>query len=138
MFLFYGYFYLLFTAMPVLLEEQYRFSTSAIGLTYIGPGVGSLAGLLISGLFSDKLAQHLKKADGESKPEHRMHLFVLAALVVPGGLFCTGWTAEVHQHWILPIVGTSILSIGVTLSYVSQRVAYLFFTTEVSLIYEYR
>ncbi|KAF2260019.1 MFS general substrate transporter [Lojkania enalia] len=120
MFLFYGYFYLLFTAMPILLAEQYGFSTSAIGLTYIGPGVGSLIGVLFSGLTSDKFARHLKKVDGESKPEHRIHLFIGASLVIPVGLFWTGWTAASHQHWILPIIGTSTMSTGVILAFVAS------------------
>jgi sugar phosphate permease len=121
MFLFYGYFYLLFTAMPVLLEGVYGFSTGSIGLTYIGPGIGSLIGSLISGAISDTLAKHMNKAGGEGKPEYRMPLLVAASFIVPIGLFWTGWTAEFRQHWILPIIGTSILSIGVILAFVSQK-----------------
>lgn len=125
MLLFYGYFYLLFTAMPVLLEGAYGFSTGSIGLTYIGPGIGSLIGSLISGSISDALARYMKKAGGEPKPEYRIPLLVAASFIVPIGLFWTGWTAEFRQHWILPIVGTSILSIGVILAFVSQRLLIL-------------
>jgi len=31
---------------------------------------------------------------------------------VPVGLFWYGWTAETHQHWILPIIGTIFVGIG--------------------------
>lgn len=31
---------------------------------------------------------------------------------VPVGLFWYGWTAQTHQHWILPIIGTIFVGIG--------------------------
>ncbi|RYP75276.1 hypothetical protein DL771_002496 [Monosporascus sp. 5C6A] len=120
MFLFYGYFYLLFTAMPVFLQAEYGFSTGSIGLTYIGPGVGSFVALLISGSISDRLARRMTKPGTAPKPEYRVPLLVAASFIVPIGLFWTGWTAESHQHWILPIIGTSILSVGVTLAFMSS------------------
>lgn len=122
MFIVYGYFYLMFTAMPPLFQNTYGFSTGSIGLTYLGLGIGSFAGVLFSGTISDRLAQYLTtKAGGEPKPEYRLPLAVLASLIVPIGLFWIGWTAESHQHWILPIIGTAILSFGVTIAFVGWR-----------------
>jgi hypothetical protein len=120
MFILYGYLYLIFTAMPTLFESIYSFSTGSIGLTYLGLGLGSFIGLLVTGASSDRLAKHMKiKAGGEPKPEYRLPLVVLASFTVPIGLFWIGWTAESRQHWILPVVGTAILSFGVTLAFVS-------------------
>lgn len=119
LFLFYGYFYLLFTALPTLFQDEYGFSTGSVGLTYIGLGVGSIIASLVAGLVSDTLAQRMNKTGGEPKPECRLPLLAVASFVVPIGLFWTGWTAESHQHWMLPILGTSILSIGVIFAFVS-------------------
>jgi MFS family permease len=120
MFLVYGYLYLIFTAMPVVFTDTYGFTSGSIGLTYIGLGIGSFFGLVVSGATSDRLAQRMaSKAGGDAKPEYRLPIVVVAAVVIPIGLFCFGWTAELHQHWVLPIVGTAIVSFGVTLAFMA-------------------
>ncbi|KAH8195933.1 hypothetical protein TruAng_009912 [Truncatella angustata] len=106
----YGYLYLLFTTFPTVFKGQYGFNTGTIGLTYIGLGLGSVLGLLASGAVSDKLVIVLKlRNGGESKPEYRLPPMAVGAFLVPIGLFWYGWTAEKELHWILPILGTSLL-----------------------------
>lgn len=124
MFMFYGYFYLIFTVLPPLYEEQYGFSTGQVGLTFLGLGIGSLIATTISGLTADRLALYMNKAGGEPKPEYRLPLLVLASCIVPIGLFWIGWTADSHQHWILPIIGSGVLSIGITFASVRPGVAH--------------
>ena len=34
------------------------------------------------------------------------------AILVPIGLFLYGWTAEKHVHWIVPIIGTAFVGVG--------------------------
>lgn len=124
MFMFYGYFYLIFTALPPLYEEVYGFSTGLVGLTFLGLGIGSLISTAISGLIADRLALYMNKSGGEPKPEYRLPLLVLASCIIPIGLFWIGWTADSHQHWILPIIGSGVLSIGITFASVRSRVAH--------------
>lgn len=123
MFVIYGYLYLIFTAMPVLFQGRYGFSTGSVGLTYLGLGIGSFAGSIFSGIASDNLAEYMQRKAGDSdpKPEYRLPLVALASFIVPIGLFWIGWTAESDQHWVLPIIGTSILSFGVTVAFVSRQ-----------------
>lgn len=121
MFILYGYLYLIFTAMPGIFQNEYGFSTGQAGLSYLGIGTGCALGLLISGAASDRIVASLtKKHVGRFKPEYRLPLMVFAGMAVPVGLFWFGWTAKAHQHWILPIIGTSFLGFGVTLAFVSQ------------------
>ncbi|KAK7428786.1 hypothetical protein QQZ08_004711 [Neonectria magnoliae] len=109
----YGYLYLIFTAMPLLFQQQYGFTTGSVGLSYLGIGIGSIIGLAISGTTSDSLSRHLtKKNGGEPKPEYRLPVMVIASFTVPLGLFMYGWTAEKNMHWILPIIGTGFLGLG--------------------------
>ncbi|TVY64832.1 Efflux pump rdc3 [Fusarium oxysporum f. sp. cubense] len=109
----YGYLYLLFTAMPALFEAEYHFSSGSVGLSYIGLGVGSLTGLVISGASIDRFAQYLtSKNGGEPKPEYRLPFMGGACFIVPAGLFMFGWSAEHKDHWIVPIIGTSFLGCG--------------------------
>lgn len=120
----YGYLYLLFTAMSVVFEGQYHFSTGSVGLSYLGFGIGSALGLLLAGATSDRLAAFLKKKHGgELKPEYRLPPMAFASLLVPTGLFWFGWTAENHEHWILPIIGTGFLGTGMVLAFVSLILA---------------
>ncbi|PNY23174.1 transporter [Tolypocladium capitatum] len=120
MFIVYGYLYLIFTAMPGLFEHNYGFTTSQVGLSYLGIGTGSALGLLVAGAASDRIVESLrKKHGGVFKPEFRLPLMVIAGTLVPVGLFWFGWTAKTHQHWILPIVGTSLLGFGMTLAFMA-------------------
>ncbi|KAH6651542.1 fluconazole resistance protein [Truncatella angustata] len=112
----YGYLYLLFTTFPQVFRGQYDFSTGSIGLSYIGIGVGSVLGLFSSGAVSDRLVVGLKvRNGGESKPEYRLPPMAVGACLVPIGLFWYGWTAEKQLHWILPILGTTILGGGMVI-----------------------
>lgn len=123
MFILYGYFYLMFTAIPGLFQNQYGFSPGQVGLTYLGLGVGSFVGLLLSGATSDRLVVYLKeKKNTEPKPEYRLPVLIAGTCLVPIGLFWIGWTAQTLQHWILPTIGTGIVSVGVTLLFVSLPV----------------
>lgn len=117
----YGYYYLIFTALPGLFQHKYGFSTGQVGLTYLGAGVGSALGLAISSATSDGLVESLRrKHGGDFKPEYRLPLMVIAGSAVPMGLFLFGWTAQAQSHWILPIIGTSFLGFGVTLAFVGS------------------
>ncbi|KJZ78858.1 hypothetical protein HIM_01631 [Hirsutella minnesotensis 3608] len=123
MFILYGYLYLIFTALPGLYQKDYGFSTGQVGLTYLGTGVGSAVGLVVCGVASDRLAESLRrKHQGNLKPEYRLPLMVIAGLAVPFGLFWFGWTAQTRQHWILPIIGTSLLGFGLTLAFMATSI----------------
>ncbi|KND92532.1 putative transporter [Tolypocladium ophioglossoides CBS 100239] len=120
MFILYGYLYLIFTAMPGLFQHEYGFTTGQVGLSYLGLGSGSALGLLVSGVASDRMVESLRKKNGGVfKPEYRLPLMVIAGTAVPVGLFWFGWTAKTHQHWILPIIGSSFLGFGMTLAFMA-------------------
>ena len=109
----YGYLYLLFTTMTEVFEGQYGFSAGNVGLTYLGIGVGSLLGLGFCGFISDRLLKSLaKKNGGEMKPEYRLPPLIIGGFLLPMGLFWYGWTADKKVHWILPILGTMWVGIG--------------------------
>ncbi|KAI5848516.1 benomyl/methotrexate resistance protein [Morchella snyderi] len=109
----YGYLYLLFTTFPTVFEGQYHFSTGTVGLAYIGLGVGSLTGLIISGIFSDRILIAKKKKYGVLKPEYRLIPMSYLAPCIPVGLFWYGWAAQAETHWIVPIIGTTFVGIGI-------------------------
>jgi multidrug resistance protein len=113
----YGYLYLLFTTFTGVFEGQYGFSTGTVGLTYLGLGIGSMIGLAIIGISSDKIVKHKTKPNpdgspGEMKPEYRLPPMTGTATLIPIGLFIYGWTAEYKIHYIVPIFGTMLIGIG--------------------------
>ncbi|KAI6081353.1 bicyclomycin resistance protein [Hypoxylon rubiginosum] len=109
----YGYLYLMFTTITEVFQEYYGFSTSTVGLAFLGLGVGSMIGILLFSATSDKYIQR-KAAENKSgmKPEYRLPLLPLGAILIPAGLFLYGWTADYHVHWIVPIIGTAVVGIG--------------------------
>ncbi|KAI0105863.1 bicyclomycin resistance protein [Daldinia grandis] len=119
----YGYLYLMFTTMTEVFQGYYGFSTSTVGLAFIGLGVGSMIGILAFSVTSDRyiqrkaaeadaIAQATGAPKGGMKPEYRLPLLPVGALLIPAGLFIYGWTAEYKVHWIVPIIGTGIVGTG--------------------------
>lgn len=116
----YGYLYLLFTTITSVFEQNYGFSQGSVGLSYLGIGIGSIIGLILLGGTSDKLLTYLSaKNGGEKKPEYRLPPMIPGSLFVPASLFMYGWTAYYHTHWIVPIIGTSFLGIGMLITFMT-------------------
>jgi MFS family permease len=122
----YGYLYLLFTTISSVFEGQYGWSQGSVGLSYLGIGIGSFFGLFLLGATSDRLLNHLAEKHGERKPEYRLPPMIPGSFFVPVSLFIYGWTAYYKTHWIVPIIGTAFLGVGMLISFVSLQV--LFFS----------
>ncbi len=116
----FGYLFLLFTTFTPVFEETYQFSTSIVGLTYLGLGIGIFIGLLGFSKFSDRYMK-MKAASrgGVMKPEDRLILLVYCSPILPIGFFWYGWSAEAHTHWIVPILGTTVIGVGMLCTFVS-------------------
>ncbi|RWA10361.1 hypothetical protein EKO27_g4744 [Xylaria grammica] len=113
----YGYLYLLFTTFIFVFEGQYHFQAGAAGLSYLGLGVGFLIALVGNGLTSDYIAKK-RAGGGEIKPESRLAPLLLGVLLIPAGLIWYGWTAEYQIHWIVPIIGTLFIGVGINLVWI--------------------
>ncbi|KAK3721087.1 hypothetical protein LTR37_003377 [Vermiconidia calcicola] len=50
-------------------------------------------------------------------PEYRLPLVLPFSLLLPIGLFIYGWSAANEVHWIVPNIGTCILSIGLIICF---------------------
>ncbi|CAI7567202.1 unnamed protein product [Penicillium pancosmium] len=116
----YAYLYLCFTTFPELLAKKYGFGTGSSGLATLGLGVGSIIGLFISGGTSDKVSKYLtQKHGGPVKPEYRLPVLVVGAIITPIGLFLYGWTAHFGTHWIVPIIGTAFIAVGMVIAFMA-------------------
>lgn len=109
----YGLLYLLFTTITGVFTRTYGFSQGLAGLSFLGLGVGMMIGLVMFGLASDRILKRLSAAnDGVTKPEYRLPPMIPAALLVPFGFFIYGWTTKYAIEWIVPIIGTSLVGVG--------------------------
>ncbi|KGO66980.1 Major facilitator superfamily domain, general substrate transporter [Penicillium italicum] len=112
--LIFGLLHHLFATFSMVFKGQYGFSTGISGLAYIGLGIGELMGLVIFGIMSDRILKAKMAADNvqKPKPEYRLVLMMCFPPVIGLGLFIYGWTAYHKVHWVVPIIGTSILGFG--------------------------
>lgn len=110
----YGILYLLYTTFTFVFMEYYGFSSSNVGLTYIGSGIGMFLGMFLIGGMSDRLLKsQAKKHGGEMKPEYRLLPLMYTGWLCPVGLFIYGWTAAYHIQWAVPLFGTLVFGIGI-------------------------
>lgn len=120
----FGYLYLFLTTFTRVFQEQYCFGIGITGLTYLGLGFGSFTGLIITGISSDIFYRRLTaKNHGCSKPEFRLPALFLTSPLVAAAFFWYGWSAEAKIHWIVPILGTTLFSIGMMPAFVSYSSA---------------
>ena len=121
----YGYLYLLFTTISDVFETQYGFSQGSVGLSYLGIGIGSVIGLVTLGATSDRILKRLSEKSGVKKPEYRLPAMIPGSFFVPVSLFMYGWTAYYKTPWIVPIIGTSFLGVGMLISFVRLNHAFI-------------
>jgi hypothetical protein len=108
----YGLLYLLFTTFTSVFQGLYNFSTGSAGLTFLGLGVGTIVGVIVIGVSSDKIFIFLSKKHGKEMPEYRLPIMVFSCLFCPVGLFWYGWSAQAHAYFLVPIIGTSFMAFG--------------------------
>ena len=118
----YGYVYLLFTTLTDVFENIYKFPTSLVGLTYLGLGVGMVGGIAAYGSLADRMtssaAAKAGGADGPTlKPEQRLPPILPGAACIPVGLLIYGWTAEKEVFWLVPIISTVFIGLGLILTF---------------------
>ncbi len=117
----FGYLYLFIATFPDVFQGEYHFSVGISGLAYLGLGVGSFLGLVLSGKTSDLMYVKLRdKNNGVAKPEYRLPPLMATSPLICIAFFWYGWSAESKTHWIVPILGTTMFSIGMMPTFVSE------------------
>ncbi|KAL0943844.1 uncharacterized protein CTRU02_201731 [Colletotrichum truncatum] len=141
----YAILFLMFTSMASVFREYYNFSTSVVGLAFIGLGVGSILGVAVYSVTSDRqLQKKVATSDATSDsgtstatgtdsanasaknedikpPEQRLFHLPIGSLCLPIGLLIYGWTVQYRVHWIVPIMATSLIAAGNILVYMSLQ-----------------
>ncbi|EHK98148.1 putative Uncharacterized MFS-type transporter [Glarea lozoyensis 74030] len=109
------------TASLILGGAPYNFSSSMVGLTYLSPLIGVAVGSFYSGVIGDRVVLWLARRNkGILEPEHRLWLFSLSLILIPGSLILWGVGAAHHIHWFGLVFAMGVIaasnSIGIQLS----------------------
>ncbi|MCJ1415359.1 hypothetical protein MMC32_001691 [Xylographa parallela] len=105
--------YTLFTNFQDIWGDGYGFSTTKVGLLYLGPGLGFLTAVWFIVPKIDTIYNKLTKSNnGEAKPEYRLPLANIGSVLIPIGLFWFAWCVEYHVHWFPTILSTFFFGIG--------------------------
>ncbi|THC97100.1 hypothetical protein EYZ11_003418 [Aspergillus tanneri] len=111
----YGTMYFVLSTFPALwTSPKYYNESTGIGcLNYISLGLGFWFGSQVCAPLNDRIYGRLKARNNNTgRPEFRVPLLSLSAILTPGGLFIYGWTAQTHHHWIAPNIGALLFGMG--------------------------
>ncbi|KAJ4388999.1 hypothetical protein N0V93_006461 [Gnomoniopsis smithogilvyi] len=105
--------YSLFTNFESIYGGIYGFDTEKVGLMYLGPGLGLL--FAVRGLVPriDDVYKKLKARNhGVAKPEYRLPLANIGAVLLPLSLFSFAWLVHFHVHWFATVSAAFFYGIG--------------------------
>ncbi|KAF3059852.1 Caffeine resistance protein 5 [Daldinia childiae] len=110
--LLYGILFLWFESFPLVFGDIYGFSAGAQGLAFLGIFIGALVTVppFLLWIKHGVIPRFNKPS---FKPEMVLPPTFVGAISLPVCLFWYGWTARESVHWILPIIGSSLFTVGV-------------------------
>lgn len=111
------------TASAFLSAPPYNFNSSQVGLTYLAPLFGSIAGGFVAGPLADWHTLRLAwRNGGVREPEQRLWALAIYSTAVPLGLLLWGLGAAYGWHFGILILGGFLCSMcsiasGVSIAY---------------------
>lgn len=101
------------TISTIFEKTSYNYSQGTVGLFYISPFVGGVCGSMFTGIFSDRLTRFLVlKNHGVYEPEFRLFMLIPATFFIMFGLMGFGWSSQVEDVWVAPIIFFGCVSFG--------------------------
>jgi len=96
--------------------DTYNFSALSTGLIYLSPFIGGILGTAVAGKVSDVIVRAMSRHNGGLyEPEFRLVMAIPVSITTVIGLMGFGWSAEVHDNWMVPTVFFGIISFGCSL-----------------------
>ncbi|KAB8290406.1 hypothetical protein EYC80_010839 [Monilinia laxa] len=97
-------------------KETYNFSALSTGLVYLSPFIGGVLGTAVAGKVSDVIVRAMSRRNGGLyEPEFRLIMAAPVAITTVIGLMGFGWSAQIHDNWIVPTIFFGIISFGCSL-----------------------
>lgn len=117
--LIYSLFYLWFESFPIVFQGIYHWREQLVGLAFLGMLGGIFVTLPPFFYYLYTVQEKMFDENGQIKPEKRMPIAIVGSLFVPASLLWFGWTARASIHWIVPIIGSGLLTTAGLLLFVS-------------------
>ena len=109
----FGTTYSLYTNFQAIYGDLYGFNITQVGLTYLSPGLGFLVAVWFIVPKIDTVYNFLtRKNNDDPKPEYRLPLANIGAVLIPVSLFWLAWTVEYEIHWTVPLFSTFFFGLG--------------------------
>ncbi|KAM0164074.1 hypothetical protein ACHAPG_000825 [Botrytis cinerea] len=106
-----------FATLGTVFQDNYSFAPGESGLAYLGLMFGFLFSQLTFARFSDRYMLKMEAKNNNKRPEYRLPPMFIGAFLLPIGFFWYGWSLEYHTHWIVPILGSMVIAVGILFSY---------------------
>ncbi|KAH8983364.1 major facilitator superfamily domain-containing protein [Lactarius akahatsu] len=98
-------------SFPIVFVDIYHWCEQMFGLSFLGIFVGTF--VIFAYLYFVQEPKYNDK--GELKPEERMPIAIVDALILPVCPFWFGWTSRASVHWTVPTIGSSLSGIAALL-----------------------
>lgn len=110
----FGTTYSLYTNFEAIYGNRYGFSSTQVGLVYLGPGLGFFICVWFLVPKIDSIYNHLsrKHDNNDGKPEYRLPLANVGAVLIPVSLLWFAWTVEYRAHWSVTVLSTVFFGLG--------------------------
>ncbi len=83
------------------------------GFSYLGVGIGFLIAVWFIVPKIDTIYNRLTdQNDGQAKPEFRLPIANIGAVLIPVSLFWFAWTVQAHTHWFVTTLATVFFGMG--------------------------
>ncbi|KXN92044.1 hypothetical protein AN958_10031 [Leucoagaricus sp. SymC.cos] len=122
--LMYGIFYLFLTTIPAIFTRTYHQHIGIAGLNYIALGLGLTGASQINARYMDRIYVWLRerRRHGTNEPEFRLPSMVPGMILMPIGLFLSGWAAQAGVHWVVTDLGIAFVGAGMILNFQSIQI----------------
>ena len=125
-----------FATVGTVFQNRYNFSAGQSGMANFGLTAGFVFCQVTLGNFSDRHINKMEAKHGDRKPEYGLPPIFIGAFLLPVGLFWYGWSLQYHTHWIVPIVGSALIAVGILYTYLPVQMylvdTYTLYTTSAS------
>ena len=109
-----------FEAFPIIFIDGRGFTIAQDGLVFIGVGIGTTIGAVISYYTSAHYPELTKKWKGFPPPENRLFGAMIGSPILVIGIFWLGWTGQyTNIPWYVPALSTTFLGAGISLIFMS-------------------
>lgn len=107
-------------SFPIVFRGIYGFNQGEVGLAFLRLLCGATLATCIFFVWFRLIEFKNFDSDCRLEPETRFITLMAGYWLIPTGLFVFDWGANLHTHWIVPVVGSALFSIGGVSLFVSH------------------